>query len=165
VIIAKCRTYHAISAGQSLLRMPDGKSVFKIYYLSIVGRDKPELFEWDSNPHTRAEFEKIFLSGKYEGVGFVTVFPHIAKIFRFSPHAETVLDIREFDTFDMLPKDLSRGDNTHEFACYAESIIAADEHDAWAKAATVEDYMAFRCEKTDFPVMSHVKLADYWERG
>jgi hypothetical protein len=40
--ISKCRTYHAISAGQSLLRMPDGKSVFKIYYLSIVGRDKPE---------------------------------------------------------------------------------------------------------------------------
>jgi hypothetical protein len=163
--ISKCRTYHAISAGQSLLRMPDGKSVFKIYYLSIVGRDTRELFEWEYCAQTHAEFEKVFLAGGHEGVGFVTVFPHIAKIFRFSPHAETVLDICEFNTPAMQPKDLSRGDGTHEFACYAEVIIAADEHEAWANAATVEDYMAFRCTKTDFPVGSHVKLAEYWERG
>jgi hypothetical protein len=31
--IAPCRAYHAQTVGQSLLRMPDGKSVFKVYYI------------------------------------------------------------------------------------------------------------------------------------
>ena len=43
--IATCRTYHAISSGTNLLRMPDKKSVFKIYYLSIIKRDNPEAYE------------------------------------------------------------------------------------------------------------------------
>jgi hypothetical protein len=162
--IAPCRAYHAQTVGQSLLRMPDGKSVFKVYYISSIGRAKPELFEWRLCQRTQADFEKVFLAGGYEGIGFVMAFPHVTKIYRFSPEMETIMDVREFDTEVMTDRDCSRSDGYHELACYAEAVIAADEYHAWAKAATVEDYLAFRSDAADFPVVSHTKLAAYWNR-
>ena len=160
--ILKCKTYHARTVAQSLLQKSDGKSVFKIYYVSIIGRDKPEEFEWDHCHYSQDDFEKKFLSGNHEGIGFVTAFPHISKVFRFSPFAETILDVREFHTVNMQPKDCSRNDGSHEFACYAESAISADEYEAWANATTVDEYLLFRSSKTEFPVVSHIKLARYW---
>jgi len=142
--------------------MPDGKSVFKVYYISVIGRDKPEQYEWAHCPHTQDDFEKMFLAGKQEGIGFVLAFPHVTKVFRFSPYMETILDVSEFNTVDMQPKDCSREDGSHEFACYAESAISADEYAAWSKAATVAEYIEFRSEKTDFPIANNAKLAAYW---
>jgi hypothetical protein len=162
--ISACRPYHAQAVGQNLLHMPDGKSAFKVYYLSIMGRDKPEQYEWEHSPWTQASFEKAFLAGNYEGVGFVTAFPHVTKIFRFSPYSETILDVTEFSTKDMQLKDCSRADTSHEFACYAEALIAADEYRAWAETKTVEEYLSFRCSTIDFPVISNTKLAAYWEK-
>jgi len=161
--IAACRAYHGQTAGGTVLRMPDGKSVFRVYYISVIGRERPELYEWQCCPRTREDFEQTFLAGGHEGIGFVIAFPHIAKIFRFSPSMETIMDVREFHTDGMTPLDCSRGDGSHEFACYAEAAIAAEEYDAWARAATVEEYLAFRCSKADFPVVSNTKLAAYWE--
>ncbi len=160
--IAKCRTYHACLANQNVLRLPDGKSVFKIYYLSIIGRDKPEAYEWAHSPLNQKDLEMRILSSGHGGIGFITSFPHITKIFRFSPKNETVLDISEYHTENLQPMDFSRGDGTHEFACFAESVISAEEYQAWASAKTVDEYLAFRCQQTDFPVVSHTKLADYW---
>jgi len=162
--ISICKPYHAQAIGQNLLQMPDGRSVFKVYYLSIMGRDKPEQYEWEHSPWTQDNFEKAFLAGNYEGIGFVTAFPHVTKIFRFSPYNETILDVTEFSTKDMQLKDCSRPDKSHEFACYAEALIAADEYRTWARAKTVEEYLAFRCNTTDFPVVSNTKLATYWEQ-
>jgi hypothetical protein len=162
--ISTCRPYHAKTVGQNLLQMPDRKSAFKVYYLSIIGRDKPEQYEWEHSPWTQDSFEKTFLAGNYEGIGFVTAFPHVTKIFRFSPYSETILDVTEFSTRDMQLKDCSRADKSHEFACYAEALIAADEYRAWAKAKTVEEYLSFRCSTTDFPVISNTKLAEHWEQ-
>jgi len=164
MLISNCQPYHACTVGQSLIRMPDEKSAFKIYYISIMGRDKPEQYEWEHCLYKQDDFEKVFLFGKHEGIGFVTAFPHITKVFRFSPCAETILDVSEFHTADMQPKDCSRGDGSHEFACYAESIISADEYDAWANALTVEKYIAFRCNKTDFSLVSNTKLTAYWKQ-
>lgn len=164
MLITKCKPYHARIVGQSIFRMSDEKSVFKIYYISIIGRDKPEQFEWEHCLHTQEDFEKVFLSGQHEGVGFVVAFPHITKVFRFSPYVETSLDVSEFHTIDMRSNDCSRGDGSHEFACYAESVISADEYEAWANATTIENYIAFRCCKADFPIASNVKLTTYWER-
>ncbi|HSB70102.1 MAG TPA: hypothetical protein VLT62_12280 [Candidatus Methylomirabilis sp.] len=161
--IAACRSYHAQTVGQSLLRMPDGISVFKVYYLSVIGRDRPELFEWQRSPRTQKQFEQEFLAGDYAGIGFVVAFPHVTKIFRFSPAMETILDVREFHTDGMRQMDLARGDGYHEFACYAEAVIAADEYHAWAKAPTVEAYLASRSAADDLPVVSHTKLAAYWK--
>ena len=157
-----CKPYHARTSVQNLLFMPDGKSVFKIYYVSIIGRDNPEQFEWEYSHYTRADFEQTFLSGAFEGIGFVTAFPHITKVFRFSPYAETILDVSEFHTVNMQPKDCSHEDDSHEFACYAESVISADEYEAWAKAASAAEYLGFRSTKTEFPVVSNKKLSAYW---
>jgi len=163
VRIATCRPYHAQTIGQSVLRMPDGRSAFKVYYISVIGRDKPEVFEWQHCPRTREDFEKTFLAGSHEGIGFVIAFPHVTKIFRFSPAMETIMDVREFHTEGMRQMDCSREDGYHEFACYAEAAIAADEYRAWARAATVEEYLAFRSPAADFPVASNTKLAAYWK--
>ncbi len=160
--IAPCRTYHAQTVGQGLLRMPDGKSVFKVYYISVIGRDKPELYEWRCCLHRRAEFEKVFTEASHEGIGFVIAFPHVAKIYRFSPDGETNLDVQEFNTEAMAPRDCSRSDGYHELACYAEAVLAADEFRAWASATTVRGYLAFRSDGVDFPVVSDTKLATYW---
>jgi hypothetical protein len=161
--VTPCRTYHAQTVGRGLLRMPDGKSAFKVYYISVIGRDKPELFEWEHSALTRERFEKAFLAGGYEGIGFVMAFPHVTKIFRFSPTMETIMDVREFHTEAMRQMDCSRGDGYHEFACYAEAAMAADEYGAWARAATVEEYLTFRSAATAFPVASNTKLAEHWK--
>jgi hypothetical protein len=162
--ITPCRAYHAQTVDRSILRMPDGQSVFKLYRISVIGRQTPELFEWQHCPRTPGEFEAAFLAGGHQGIGFVVAFPHVTKIFRFSPGAETILDVREFHTDGMRPLDCARGEGYHEFACYAEAVIAADEYHAWAKAATVEDYLASRSEAADFPVATNTKLAAYWQR-
>ena len=161
--IKKCNPYNARTVAQGLLHMPDKKSVFKIYYVSITGRAKPELYEWEHCLHTQTDFEQDFLNRAFEGIGFVTAFPHISKVFRFSPYAETVLDVIEFNTIKMQPKDCSREDGSHEFACFAESVISAEEFVAWAKAATVAEYLKFRCSKTEFSIFSNQKLAEYWQ--
>jgi hypothetical protein len=160
--IQNCKSYHAQTVGQRLLRMADGKSTFKLYYVSIIGRDRPEQYEWGHCPQTQPDFEKNFLAGGYSGLGFVIAFPHITKIFRFSPYTETSLDVSEFRTDGMRRLDRTRDDGSHEFACFAESVIAASEHAAWAQASTVDGYLASRCEQIDFPIANHQKLALYW---
>ena len=65
-------------------------------------------------------------------MGFVTAFPHITKIFRYAPEVETVVDVRKLDTATLNEVDCNRDDQYHELACYAESLIVADEYRAWA---------------------------------
>jgi hypothetical protein len=163
--IAECSPYHAQTVGQNLLKMPDGKSVFKVYYISVIERDRPEQYEWQHSLCNPAHFEKTFLCGQHEGIGFVIAFPHVAKIFRFSPYKETVLDVSEFHSADMRRRDCSHEDGSHEFACYAEAVIAAAEYGAWAGATTIEDYLTFRCDRVDFPIVSHMKLGAYWKQA
>ena len=160
--ITTCRTYHGQTVGRGVVRMPDGRSVFKLYYISVIGRDRPELYEWRYSPRSHAEFERAFVSGGYQGVGFAIAFPHVTKIYRFSPSMETILDVSEFDTDGMTPRDCARDDGSHEFACYAEAVIAAEEYRAWAEATTVDEYLAYRSDAADFPVVSNTKLAAYW---
>jgi hypothetical protein len=161
--VTPCKTYHARTIGQTLLRMPDGTSVFKVYFISVIGRDRPETYEWEHCSRTRVQFEQAFLATRHEGIGFILAFPHVTKIYRFSPDMETILDVREFDTDGLTDRDCSRGEGWHELACYAEAIIAADEYRAWARAATVEEYLTSRSTATDFPVASNTKLAEYWK--
>ena len=160
--VTQCRTYHAQTVGRTVLRMPDGKSVFKVYYISVIGRDRPDLYEWQRGPRTQADFERAFLAGRHEGIGFAIAFPHVTKIYRFSPEAETLLDVRELNTDGMTYRDGTRSDGYHELACYAEAVIAADEYRAWGEAATVEGYLSCHSDACEFPVRSNTKLATYW---
>jgi hypothetical protein len=165
ITINPCQTYHARVDRVTFLRMPDGLSAFKVYYLSITGRARPELYEWAACPRTIGEFETAFLTSGIEGVGLVTCFPHITKVFRFSPGNETVLDVRELDTATLQSIDATRGEGFHEFACLAEALIAAEEYRAWASARSVGEYLTYRCDLTDFPVLSNTKLNEYWQPG
>jgi len=163
--ITACRPYHSRTERTALLRLPDGKSAFKVYYISIIGRDDPRKFEWAHCSLAPTDFAVRLQSSGLEGVGFITAFPHITKVFRFAPTMETVLHVRAVHTADLSPLDLARDDGYLEFACYAEAAIAADEYHAWAQAGTVEEYLASFSAFTDGPVASNTKLAAYVARS
>ena len=157
-----CRPYHSKTIGREVLRMADGKSVFKVYFLSLVGRDDPSRYEWEHAPFGKEDVLAALNAAPIEGVGFVTAFTHITKVFRFAPSMETVLHIRAFSTRDLAPLDLGRDDGYLEFACYAEAAIAAEEYRAWAQERTVAGYLAKWSGFDDGPVLSRTKLAEHF---
>jgi hypothetical protein len=161
--IKPCGKYDSRVEDHTLLRCADGISAFKIYYVSIPGRDKPEAYEWPQSPLAREVFEAALLKLAPEGVGFVTAFPHITKIFRFAPSAETILHVRAYKTADLSPLSLERPDSYLEFACYAEAALAADEYQEWAAAASVEEYLAYFSPFAGGAVADNTKLAAYVE--
>jgi hypothetical protein len=160
--IAPSRTYHARTEKTDVIRLQDGKSVFKVYYISIIGRDKPELYEWAQCGLSLGDFADRVKFAGLQGVGFITAFPHITKAFRFAPSSETLLHVRAFNTKTLLELSLSREDGYVEFACLAEALIAADEYRAWARCETVADYLAVFSREADMPVANHAKLGAYW---
>jgi hypothetical protein len=154
-------SYDARISGTHLLACPDGRSVFKIYFIDIVGRANPERTEWDRSAVSRDGFLAA-LPRVADGVGFVTAFPHVAKVFRFGPHSETVLDVRGFRTPDLSEYPLARGDGTFEFACLAEALIAADEYGFWASAADVDGYLGRWSLFASGRIVDPGKLGRYW---
>lgn len=161
--IETCRPYRAVDAGRARIAMSDGRSVFKIYYVSITGRDDPARYEWDKGSLSRGEFQKRFEASGLEGVGFVTAFPHITKVFRFAPSMETVLHVRALETQSLAPLKLDRDGGWVEFACYAEALVANDEYRSWAQAPTVEEYLQAWSAFWEGPIAFHGKLMDYWK--
>lgn len=156
--------YDARIAGTRLLSCSDGRSTFKVYFLDIVGRTNPERYEWDRGAQSR----DAFLAGVAriaDGVGFVTAFPHVTKMFRFGPHAETVLDVRGLKTPDLSEYPLARGDGTFELACLAEALIAADEFGFWASAADVGEYLGRWSGFASGRITDPGKLGRYWRAG
>jgi len=161
--ISGCRTYHSQTEGRALLRMADGLSVFKVYYLSLIGRTERARYEWGQSTFGTTDFEALFQRGTFEGVGFVTAFPHITKVFRYAPTMETVLHVTAFNTRDLSPLNLGREEGYMEFACLAEAVIAADEYRAWANALTVGDYLRSHSPFKDGPIIDPAKLFRYWD--
>ena len=160
--IEKCGTYHAKIEECELVKMPDGKSAFKVYFVSIVGRDNPARTEWALCGLDKREFIEKFRESGEEGVGFLTAFPHITKVFRYAPKSEILQHVRAFDTKTFAPISLVRGDFM-EFACLAEALLAAEEYAAWAAAESVEEYLAFTSSVKDAPVQDNAKLRRYFE--
>ena len=157
-------TYDARAAGTRLLRGGDGRSAFKVYFVDIAGRPDPGRYEWDRGNLSRDAFLASF-APRADGVGFVTAFPHIVKLFRFGPHAETVLDVRAWRTPDLAEYPLARGDGTFEFACLAEALVAADEYGFWAAARSVEEYLDRWSDFARGAIADHAKLGRYWSAG
>lgn len=160
--ITKCKPYHAVLAGKDFVRMQDSKSVFKIYFISIIGRSEPQKYEWGKTTVTMEQFRKNFLEKSPEGIGFVTAFAHITKIFRFAPSMETVMHVRAFNTADLSPLSLDREDDYKEFACYAEAVIAADEYRRWAEKASVEEYFKTWSSFEEGRIINHAKMGEYF---
>lgn len=161
--IKPCNTYHAVLNGKDLCRTADGKSAFKVYFIDIIGRKEPACTVWALSGMRTEDFPaRLAQAEGVEGIGFVTAFPHITKVFRFGPEAETVMNVRAWDTRSMAPISLGRSQDYVEFACIAEAEIAADEYNAWARAWTVEEYLQQWSSFTDGPVTRHDKLLEYW---
>ena len=161
MIVEKCGTYHAKIEECELVMMPDGKSAFKVYFVSIVGRENPARTEWPLCGIDKREFIERFRQSGEEGVGFLTAFPHITKVFRYSPKSEILQHVRAFDTKSGAPISLVRGDFM-EFACLAEALVAAEEYAAWAAAKSVEEYLEFRSSVKDAPVVDNAKMRRYF---
>lgn len=161
--IKPCQPYHAVLADKILLHGEDKKSAFKIYFISIIGRAEPARYEWPQDKTARDLFAGLFRKNSFEGIGFVTAFPHITKLFRFDPAVETVLNVRAFKTSDLTPLDLKRAEDYLEFACYAEALLAAAEYRMWANAKTVPEYLSSFSSFDDGKIVSNSKLADYYK--
>ena len=161
--VKSCNPYHGIVSDRAVFRGNDGKSVFKVYYVDIVGRADPSRTEWAHCGLGKDEF-LASLEGTecLEGVGCITAFAHITKAFRFGPEAEIVMNVRAWSTQGMAPIDLGRSDGYVEFACLAEAMLAADEFRFWAECETVAEYLARWSDYTDAPVLSNSKLREYW---
>lgn len=163
--VTPCRPYHGRIVDHSLAAMADGQSRFKVYFVSIVGRDQPQRYEWEHCGLAPAEFLRRFCAGADEGVGFVTAFPHITKVFRYAPEAEILLNVKAFNTRDFAPIDLGRSAGYVEFACYAEAALAADEYHAWARSHTVAEYLDFWSAQQEAPIVNHAKLQAWSTAG
>ena len=72
--ISPCRPYHAEVVGRSVVRMNDGLSTFKLYFVSIVERDEPARYEWQASTLSPDDFTANFRRAGLEGIGFVTAF-------------------------------------------------------------------------------------------
>jgi hypothetical protein len=145
-----------------MLRMPDGKSVFKVYFVDIIGRKQPERYEWKLCGRSQEDFLARLKALRIEGVGFVIAFPHITKVYRYGPNPEIVINVRAFKTDGLEPLSLERSEGYMEFACLAEAVIAADEYRSWANARSVEEYLKSWSSFEDGPIVEHGKLGRYW---
>ena len=161
--IQPTKTYHAVLSGTDTCRGTDGRTVFKVYYVDIIGRDEPERYEWAKCGLSKDDLlSKLAEAEGIEGVGFITAFPHVMKAFRFAPENEIVLNVRAWHTASLEPMDLSRLDDYVEFACLAEAEIAADEYRFWAQAETVDEYLEQWCSYADGLIVENDKLGKYW---
>jgi len=161
--INPCNTYHAVLSDKELLRLGDGKSVFKIYFIDIIGRKESVCSVWaESGMQPKDLPARLTHIEGVEGVGFITAFPHITKVFRFGPEAETVMNVRAWSSRDLAPSSLNRSQNYIEFACLSEAAIAADEYTAWARNPTVEEYLQQWSSFADGLIVRHNKLLEYW---
>lgn len=159
--VKQCMPYASRVAETRLLRMPDGKSAFKVYFIDIVGRDNPERYEWAASKLSKEDFLERVKSAHAEGIGFITAFPHITKIFVFGPGAETNLYTNAFKTRDFSKLDLNYSGST-EVACAAEMAIGAAEFDLWLKAESVDEYLATFTRAGETKFKNHAKLYAYW---
>jgi hypothetical protein len=158
--VLETRSYDARLTDRCLVRGQDGRSAFKLYRLDIVGREHPERYQWKASGLDPAELQRHL--ELFEGVGFVTSFPHVTKVFRFDPGAETVLIVKAFRTAGFGALDIGRPEGFVEFACLAEALIAADEYRLWAKKVTVERYLSSWSRFQAGTIQDHAKLHHHW---
>ncbi len=160
MVVQRGKSYRARTVATELVRQEP--SAFKIYALEIPDRPEPRRYLWSRSGMSIREFAAAFREAGHQGIGFVTAFPHITKVFRFSPAAETTLLVRALDTRTLAPLALERGEGYLEFACLAEALIAADEYRLWAQAGSVEEYLEGWSSFREGEIRAEAKLWRYW---
>jgi len=155
--------YHAVVRQGSLLRGTDGRTALKLYYIDILGRPESARTVWADSGMTEEGFAaRLAATPGVEGVGFVTAFPHVTKLFRFGPETEIVLNVRGWNTRDLSDLPLGRSDGYVEYACLAEAVLAAEEFAFWQAAPSVEAYLAQWSAYAEGAIADKDKLRRYW---
>lgn len=151
--------YTSRLVGTDMLELADG-SAFKVYWLDIAGRSEPEKYEWGASGRGQAAALSQLREAGVSGVGFICLFPHIAKVFFFGESLETNLYAQAFrgDPFRLSGLDGPRG---VEIGCAAEVDIAGKEFVLWRAAATVEGYLATFASAEACGFENHAKLREY----
>ncbi len=163
--IKPARPYDAEVVQHTLWRERGNKSTFKVYFVSILGRQDRARYEWCKFHLSPDQFiARLEATHVAEGVGFITAFPHITKIFRFAPASETVLHVKACETENLSQLNLGRDDKYVEYACYAEAALAAEEYDAWARAQDMAEYLSDFSKFTRGTILFSDKLKRYWEQ-
>ena len=121
--------YRSRCVGTTRLELGDG-SRFKVYVMEIVGRANPERYEWRFSPRTPDAALADLGAAGVSGVGFVCLFPHIAKVFTWGESLETNLYAQAWrgDPWARAPLEDARG---AEVACAGEMDVAAKEFLLW----------------------------------
>ncbi|NLF92844.1 MAG: hypothetical protein GX564_03065 [Oligosphaeraceae bacterium] len=160
--ISPCNSYHALVEDCQILRKDDAQSVFKVYFCSITGRATPERFEWAHCQQSKQDFLDNLQKSNFEGIGFVTAFPHIAKIFLYAPQNEILQYVSAFKPTSGECAPLQRENNFLEFACLAEAVIAAQEFNFWAESDSVAEYLSRIGQFAPLSIVRNDKLQQYW---
>lgn len=155
--VKKGNPYTSKVVGKTQIELADTKSAFKVYFIDIRGRDDRVKYEWEHCGRTQEQFLDQLHNLNPEGIGFVTAFPHITKVFQFGPTLETNLYTTAYKTenFEVLPLDYS---GATEVGCAAEILIAAEELRFWLEAQTVDDYLSRTCDAGDAAFEDHHKM-------
>jgi hypothetical protein len=156
-----CQSYAVRPAGRAIYE--SGPHAFKVCFVDITGRRRPDLYEWNRCGRERDSILSVLKRAGVEGVDFVCAFPHIAKVFRFGPESETVLNVRAFRPADGSELPLGRADGYVEYACLAESVIADAEYRLWSRARTVEEYLAAWVDWQPVAVLDEGKLGRHYQ--
>lgn len=152
--------YYACIVDYELLEAfggPDSMPLAKVYFVDILGRDKPEDYEW---AHSNLDKGKILQSIASSLLGLrnfgvphiIVVFPHVTSDYRFGDPrdgGERETNLYKAGTFRT--KDLEEGildlegpavsRSPFEVACPAEAHIIGEEFDFFNEAQNVRAYM------------------------
>ena len=155
--VKRGKPYTSKVVGKELLLLDETRSAFKVYFVDIVGRDEPAKYEWAHCGRTTDDLMAQLREMAPEGIGFVTAFPHITKIFQFGPNPETNLYTRAYksETFEEMPLDYS---GATEVACAAEALILAEEFKSWLSSGTVDQYLDSMTDAGDASFANHEKM-------
>ena len=155
--VKKGNPYTSKVVGKTQVAFEDSGSALKVYFIDIRGRDDRAKYEWSHCGRTQEDLLERLGQLKPEGIGFVTAFPHITKVFQFGPTVETNLYTTAYktETFAELPLDYS---GATEVGCAAEILIAAAEMRFWLDAESVDEYLAQTCDAGDAAFRNHLKM-------
>jgi hypothetical protein len=159
VTVKAAQDYRSRCTETRRLELPDG-SRFKVYVMEITGRANPERYEWRYSSRTPEQATRQLGRAGAGGVGFVCLFPHIAKVFFFGETLETNLYAQAWHGNPWMRCELE-DERGCEIACAGEMDVAGKEFALWRRAASVEEYLARFVEPEECGFRAHRKLYSY----
>lgn len=157
--VKAAQDYRSRCVGTLRLDLEDG-SRFKVYLLEITGRANPERYEWRHAKRTPERALAELGRAGVSGVGFICLFPHIAKVFFFGETLETNLYAQAWRG-EPWKRSALEDERGCEVACAGEMDVASKEFALWREAASVEAYLERFVTPDECGFRSHRKLFEF----